>query len=74
MFEQVLNEVTPEYEDKIQIYKVNIEHQPEIARLFKVMSVPMTTTISKSGDVSSTLGAIQKDTLKYFLEGLILKK
>ena len=25
MFEQVLNDVTPEYEDRINIYKVNIE-------------------------------------------------
>ena len=74
MYEQVLNEVTPEYKDKINLYKVNIEEEPEIAGLFRVMSVPNTTTISKSGDVFSQPGALPEDTLKYFLEGLISKK
>ena len=74
MYEQLLNKVTPDYEDKIQMYKVNIEDEPEIAGLFRVMGVPNTTTISKGGDVSSTPGALNEETLKYFLEGLITKK
>ena len=74
MYEQVLNKVTPEYEDKMKMYKVNIEEEPEIAGLFRVMSVPNTTTISKSGDVFSQPGALNEDTLKYFLEGLISKE
>ena len=56
------------------MYKVNIEDEPEIAGLFRVMGVPNTTTISKGGDVSSTPGALNEETLKYFLEGLITKK
>ena len=74
MFEQVLNEVTPEYNGKINLYKVNIEEEPEIAGLFGVRSVPTSITISKGGDIEPTIGAIPKDTLKYFLEGLITKK
>ena len=71
MFEQVLNKVTPEYEDKVNLYKVNIEEEPEIAGLFNVRSVPTVTTIFKSGKSNSTLGALNEETLKYFLEGLI---
>ena len=74
MFEQVLNEVTPKYSDKIKFYKVDIEEEPEIAGLFRIMSVPNTVTISKSGDVFSMVGALNEETLKYFLEGLISKK
>ena len=74
MYEQVLNEVTPEYKDKINLYKVNIEEEPEIAGLFRIMSVPNTTTISKSGDTYSMAGALNEETLKYFLEGLLQKK
>ena len=74
MYEQVLNKVTPDYEDKIKMYKVNIEDEPEIASLFRVMSVPNTSTISKSGDVFSMPGALNEETLKYFLEGLISKE
>ena len=74
MFEQVLDKVVPKYEDKIKMYKVDIEEEPEIAGLFRVMSVPNTTTISKSGDVFSMAGALNEDTLKYYLEGLISKE
>ena len=34
MFEQVLDKVVPEYEDKIKMYKVDIEEELEIAVLF----------------------------------------
>ena len=51
-----------------------IDDEPEIAGLFKVMAVPMTTTISKRGGVFSMPGALNEETLKYFLEGLISKK
>ena len=74
MFEQVLDKVTPEYKDKVSLYKVNIEEEPEMAGLFRVMSVPNTTTISKSGGVYSVPGALNEETLKYFLEGLLSKK
>ena len=74
MYEQVLNKVRPEYSNKINLYEVNIEHEPEIAGLFKVMSVPTTTTISKSGDTYSQPGALNEETLKYYLEGLLQKK
>ena len=74
MYEQVLNEVTPEYSDKINMYEVDIEKESEIAGLFNVMSVPTTTTISKSGDTYSQPGVLNEETLKYFLEGLLQKK
>ena len=71
MFEQVLDKVVPKYEDKIKMYKVDIEEEPEIAGLFNIRSVPTVTTIFKSGKSNSTLGALNEETLKYFLEGLI---
>ena len=74
MYEQVLNDITPEYKDKINLYKINIEEEPEIAGLFRVMSVPTTVSISKSGDPHSMPGALNEETLKYFLEGLLQKK
>ena len=73
MYGQVLDKVTPEFKDKINLYKVNTEEELEMAGLFKVMSVPTTATISKSGDVQSMPGALNEETLKYFLEGLISK-
>ena len=39
MFEQVLDKVTPKYEDKIKMYKVDIEEEPEIAQQFGARSI-----------------------------------
>jgi len=74
MFEQVLNEVTPEYQDKIQMYKVNIENEPQLASQFGARSIPFTVMISKSGDRQSQPGSLDKETLKYYFEGLLQKK
>ena len=71
MYEQVLNDVTPEYKDKINLYKVNIEEEPEIASLFRVMSVPQISMIRKDGSKEQAVGGMNEETLKYWLGGLI---
>ena len=71
MFEQVLNDVTPKYQDKINMYKVNIEEEPEIANLFGVMSIPATSMIRVDGKTESSVGSMTNDQLKYWLDGLI---
>ena len=71
VFEQVLDKVTPEYTDKINLYKVNIEDEPEIADLFGVRSIPQVSIIRKNGSSERSLGAMNVDQLKYWLEGLI---
>jgi len=71
MFEQVLNEITPEYSDKINFYKVDIEEEPEIASLFRVMSVPQVSMIRKDGSKEQAIGGMNEGSLKYWLEGLI---
>ena len=71
MFEQVLNDVTPTYEDKIDMYKVNIEEEPEIAGLFGVRSIPSMSMIRTNGNHELAVGSMTKDQLKYWLGGLI---
>ena len=74
MFEQVLNEVTPEYSGKIQMYKVNIEEEPGIAQQFGARGIPFMVMISKSGERQPQVGALDKNTLKYYFDGLLQKK
>ena len=71
MFDSVLNDVTPKYEDKIQMYKVNIEEEPEIAGLFGVRSIPSISMIRKNGKSELAVGSMTQDQLKYWLGGLI---
>ena len=71
MFSSILDEVAPEYQGKIQMYKVNIEDEPEIAGLFGVRSIPQVSIIRKNGSSERELGVMNVDQLKYWLEGLI---
>ena len=73
MFKQVLDEVIPEYKDRITFYKVDIENEIDLANVFQIRAIPHFVTISKDGGVSPGGGALNKETLKYFLEGLLLK-
>ena len=71
MFKQVVDEVSPDYSDKIKFYKVDIEEEPQMASLFRVMSVPQVSMIRKNGSREQAIGSMNKDSLKYWLDGLI---
>ena len=71
MFGQVLDVVTPSYSDKINFYEVDIEEEPQIALLFRVMSVPQVSMIRKDGTTEQAIGGMDENKLKYWLSGLI---
>ena len=52
MFKQVLDEVIPEYKDRITFYKVDIENEIDLANVFQIRAIPHFVTISKDGGVS----------------------
>ena len=70
MFSGVLDEVSPRYENKINMYKVNIEEEPELASMFGVRSIPAMAMIRKNGQKESMVGSMTQDQLKYWLDGL----
>ena len=70
---QLLEEIIPNYKDRITFYKVDIDKEIDLANIFQVRGIPHFVTISKDGGVSPGSGALNKETLKYFLEGLVLK-
>ena len=73
MFMQLLEEIIPEYNSRIIFYKVNVDREVDLANIFQIKGIPHFVTISKGGGVSPGGGAMNKETLKYFLEGLLLK-
>ena len=74
MFEQVLNKVTPKYKNEIDMYKVDISQEEDLASMFETRGIPYMIFITKGGVVSSLSGSLDEDTLKYYLDGLISKK
>tara|TARA_Y100000593_G_C4037500_1_gene203495 strand:+ start:230 stop:436 length:207 start_codon:yes stop_codon:yes gene_type:complete len=67
----VLDKVTPEYSDKIDFYKVDVEEEPELASMFNARSLPTVIMIRKNGTKETGVGGMDEGTLKYWLGGLI---
>ena len=74
LFNSVLDEIVPKYEDKINMYKVDIEESPEVAQMFGARGIPYMVFISDSGEVSPNVGALTTDQLKYYFDGLLTKE
>ena len=71
MFGKVLDEVTPEYSDKIDFYKVDVEESPELASMINARTLPTVVMIRKNGQKEQGIGGMNEETLKYWLGGLI---
>lgn len=66
----VLEQLAPEFEDKVKIYKVDIDKSQNLAAMYRVMSVP-TMKIFKDGQVVETIVGLQpesalREKLKYY--------
>ena len=72
MLEPVLEELDKEYDDKIDIYKVNTETEMETAAAFGIMSVPTLLFIPMSDKPSMSPGAPSKEQLKEMIEEKLL--
>lgn len=68
MVAPILEEIAPEYADKIIIAKLNVEQNPNIAPKFGIRGIP-TLLIFKNGQVVATqVGALSKAQLKTFID------
>lgn len=69
MIAPMLDEVAGEYQDKLQIAKVNIDENPRTPQRFNVRGIP-TLILFKNGQVEGQkVGALRKSDLVAFLDG-----
>ena len=68
----ILDELDKEYDGKIDIYKMDIEDDLEIAQQFNVMSVPTLVFIPLEGKPAISAGAPGKDQLKEIIDDKLL--
>ena len=67
MVKPIVEEIAGERDD-IKVGLINVDEQMELAKKFRVMSIP-TLMIFKNGElVKKTMGAMSKDELLEFLE------
>lgn len=72
MLAPVLEEVSDEYAGRVDIYKVDVEQEEELAMLFRVRSIPTLVYIPMNGQIKITQGAVGKPQLKEAIESILL--
>ena len=74
MVAPILEELSTEYKDKINIYKVDTEVEQELAAVFGVKSIPSLLFCPKDGKPQMAMGALPKDALKGAIDEVLLNK
>jgi thioredoxin len=75
MVAPVLEELSSEYEGKLDIYKVDTEKEQELASVFGIRSIPSILFVPKTGQPQMAMGALPKDTFeKAFKDVLGIEK
>lgn len=75
MVAPILEELSDEFEGKINIYKVNTEVEQELSSVFGIRSIPSILFIPKGGQPMMQPGALPKDVfIKVIKEELLNEK
>jgi thioredoxin len=61
MVAPVLEDLSKEYDGKIQIYKVDTDKEQELASVFGIRSIPSILFIPMNGQPQMSMGAMQKE-------------
>ncbi len=64
----ILEELSKEYEGKVEFFKLNVDENPEIASKYRITSIP-TMLIFKNGEpVDKIVGALPKQNIKQVID------
>jgi thioredoxin 1 len=60
----ILEELSDEYEGKVDIYKVDVDENPELSQAFGIQSIPSVLFIPMEGQPQMSVGGIPKNTIE----------
>ena len=69
----ILEERAGEYAGKVDIYKVDVDQQQELAAMFGIRSIPSLLFIPKDGQPQMQVGAMNKQQLEAAIKSTLLK-
>ncbi len=72
MVAPVLEELSKEYDGKINIYKVDTEAEQELAGVFGIRSIPSILFVPMEGQPQMMMGAMPKATFKQAIDEVLL--
>jgi thioredoxin len=64
MVAPILEELSKEYDGKLNVYKVNTEEERELAGVFGIQSIPSLLFVPIEGQPQMAMGALPKETFK----------
>jgi len=71
----ILEELSEEYEGKLDVYKVDTEQETELAAVFGIRSIPSLLFVPKEGQPQMAMGALPKESfIKAFKDVLGVEK
>lgn len=73
MVAPIMEELAKEYENKIDIYKINVDKERELASLLGASSIPLFVFIPMEGEPRLFNGAADKNTYKKIIDEFLLK-
>jgi thioredoxin len=68
----VIDELSKEYEGKVQFYKINTDEEQKLAGAFGIRSIPSLLFIPMTGQPKMAVGALPKEALKEAVEKELL--
>jgi len=71
MIAPVTEKLSEEYADRVKFCKLNIDENPEMARKYGVMSIPLLLFFKDTQQVDSVLGAVPEAMIKPKVESLL---
>lgn len=71
MVAPILEELSKEYGDKLNIYKVDTEAEQELAGIFGIRSIPSLLFVPKDGQPQMAMGALPKDTFEKAIKDVL---
>lgn len=69
----ILDDLAVQYGDKINIYKIDIDKEPDLAAAFGVQSVPTMLLVPMTGKPQMAVGMLPKNELEKAINEVLLK-
>lgn len=69
----IIDEISEMYADKVDVYKIDVDQEPDLAALFRVRSIPTLVYIPLGGLPIVEPGGVGKADLKASIEEYLLK-
>jgi len=70
----IMEKLAQEYQGKINIYKVNTDHNRELSGVFGIRSIPSILFIPQKGQPAMQAGAMQEEQYRQIFEDFVLGK